>query len=69
MNKRIRKKKEKQAEAAMAELGLALTSEEAFRATIEKIREAIVTITEVVRRWREEQEEENGKAADGEGGR
>lgn len=53
----------------MAKLGLALTSEGAFRVAIEKIGEIIVTIAEVVRRWREEQEEENGKAADGEGGR
>lgn len=69
MNKRIRKKKEKQAEALMKELGLVLTREEAFRASIEKIWEVIVTIAEVVRRRREQQEEENGKAADGEGGR
>ena len=50
-------------------LELALTREEVFRAAIEKIGEVIVAITEVVRRWREELEEENGKAADGEGGR
>lgn len=69
MNKRIRKKKEKQAEAAMAELGLALTSEGAFRAALEKIGEVIVTLAEVVRRGREQKEAENGKAVDGEGGR
>lgn len=69
MNKRIRKKKEKQAEAVMAELGLALTREEAFRAAIEKITEALEAVTEVIRRWREQKEAENGKAADGEGGR
>lgn len=76
MNKRIRKKKEKQAEAAMAELGLALHSEEAFRAALEKITkvleavtEALEAVTEALRRWREQKEAENGKAADGEGGR
>lgn len=69
MNKRIRKKKEKQAEAVMAELGLAFTQEDAIRAAIEKITEVLEAVTEAIRRWREQKEAENGKAADGEGGR
>lgn len=69
MNKRIRKKKEKQAEAARTELILALTREGALETAVKKITEAIVAITGWIRCWGKQMEAKNGKAADGEGGR